>query len=126
MRAVSGRSAWLRWGAVNLGILAAVMVGGLVLLIPAALIGWGDPDTREITYLWLWLYLPFTGPLYLVVLAFVARRVRRPRVWAIGLSPLLFAVFPIAAIGVTLPGIAATWIAYLVFGAIVRLPPAGS
>lgn len=120
MRGVAG---WLRWGAINLGILAAVMVAGLVLLIPAAAAGWGDADSRHITYLWLWIYLPLTGPLYLVTLANVARRVQNRRVWAIVLSPLLFLAFPIAWLAITLPGVAATQIAYLVYGAVVRLPP---
>lgn len=109
----------------NLGILAGVMIAGLLLLLPALAVGWGDSDTREITYLWLWLYLPLTGPLYLLVLAWVARRARRPRVWAVVLTPLLFGLFPIAVIAITLPGVAATWVAYLAFGALVRLPPPG-
>lgn len=113
---------WLRWAAINLAILAAVMVAGLVLLIPAALAGWGNADTREYTYLLLWLYLPFTGPLYLLALGYAAPRVKQPRVWAIALTPLLFVVLPVIAIGVTLPGVAATWIAYLAYGAVVRLP----
>ncbi|HEX8103293.1 MAG TPA: hypothetical protein VF533_11820 [Solirubrobacteraceae bacterium] len=116
--------AWLRWGAVNLGVLAAVMAAGLVLLIPPALAGWGDADTGVITYLYLWLYLPLTGPLYLLVLRRVAPRVRRPRGWAIALAPLLFGLFPVAVIAITLPGVAATWIAYFAYGAVVRLPPA--
>ena len=116
------RSDWLRWGAVNLALLAGVMVAGLLLLIPAALAGWGDRDQRELTYLYLWLYLPFTGPLYLAALAFAARRSRRPRLWAIVLTPLLFGLFPLAVIAATLPGVAATWVAYFVYGAVVRLP----
>lgn len=120
MRPVSG---WVRWGAVNLGILAGVMVAGLVLLGPAALAGWGDTDTGVITYLYLWLYLPITGPLYLLVLHRVALRVRRPRRWAVGLAPLLFGLFPVALLAVTLPGVAATWVAYFAYGAVVRLPP---
>lgn len=98
------------------------MVGCLALLIPAALVGWGDAESRETTYLFLWLYLPFTGMLYLVLLAFLARRSRRPRVWAVVLTPVLWAVLPFLAIGVNEPGIAVTWVAYLVYGAVVRLP----
>lgn len=113
----------LAWGAINLAILAAVMVAGLLLLVPAALVGWGDADQRHITYLYLWIYLPITGPLYLVVLWLVARRVRHPRRWAIGLTPLLFGVFPLAVFGIGIPGVAATWVAYLTYGAVVRLPP---
>jgi len=108
---------------VNLGLLALVMVAGLLLLVPAALAGWGDADSREYTYLLLWLYLPLTGPAYLLVLALVAPRVRRPRLWALGLTPLLWAVVPVLALGVSAPGIAATWAAYLAYGTFVRLPP---
>jgi len=119
----SGRTAWLGWAAGSLALLALVMVVGLALLVPARLAGWGDRETRQITYFYLWLYLPLTGPLYLLVLSFAARRVRHPRRWAVGLSPLLFAFVPVVAIGVTLPGVAATWVAYLAYGALVRLPP---
>ena len=113
---------WLRWGALNLAILGAVMVGCLLLLVPAALVGWGSPDSREYTYLFLWIYLPFTGPAYLVLLALLGRRSLRPRVWAIALTPVFWIVLPFFAIGVNVPGIAATWVAYLVYGALVRLP----
>ena len=114
---------WVRWGELNLGLLGLVMAGGLLLLIPAALVGWGTPDTRHYTYLFLWIYLPFTGATYLVLLALVGRRARRPRIWALALTPVLWGFVPIFAIGVTVPGIAATWAAYLVYGAVVRLPP---
>ncbi len=114
---------WLRWGALNLGLLGLVMAGGLLLLIPAALVGWGTPDTRQYTYLFLWIYLPFTGPTYLVLLALVGSRARRPRIWALALTPVFWGFVPIFAIGVTAPGIAATWAAYLAYGAVVRLPP---
>ncbi len=99
------------------------MAGGLLLLIPAALVGWGDADLREYTYLFLWIYLPFTGPVYLVALALVGRRARRPRIWAFALTPVFWGFVPILAIGVVAPGIAATWVAYLVYAAVVALPP---
>lgn len=114
---------WVRWGGLNLGLLFVVMVGGLVLLVPAALAGWGDAGSREYTYLSLLLYLPFSGIVYLAALALVARRARRPRLWAVALTPLLWCVLPVFAIGVNAPGIAATWVAYIVYGAVVRLPP---
>lgn len=114
---------WLRWGALNLGLLGLVMVGGLLLLVPAALVGWGTADSREHTYLFLWIYLPFTGAAYLALLALVGRRARRPRLWAFALTPVFWGFVPIFAIGVVAPGIAATWVAYLVYGAVVRLPP---
>ena len=117
---------WLRWGARNLGILILVMVGGLALLIPAALVGWGTPDSREHTYLFPWLYLPFTGPAYLVLLAIVGPRVRRRRIWALALTPIFWGFVPILALGVAAPGIAAAWIAYLTYGVVVRLPPRGA
>lgn len=114
---------WLRWGALNLGLLAVVMVGGLLLLVPAALVGWGDAESRQYAYLFLWLYLPFTGVVYLTALALVGRRARRPRLWAVALTPLLWCVVPIFATGVNVPAIAATWVAYLTYAAVVRLPP---
>jgi len=114
---------WLRWAAINLAILAGVMVAGLVLLVPAALAGWGDADSRHITYLYLWVLLPLTAPLYLLALALIAPRVANPRVWAVALTVLLWAAFPVAAGGLEAPAIVATWIAYLTFGALVRLPP---
>lgn len=114
---------WLRWGALNLGRLALVMAAGLLLLVPAALVGWGDVETRQYLYLFLWIYLPFTGVAYLVVLALVGRRARRPRIWALALTPIFWAFVPIFALGVVAPGITATWIAYLVYGGVVRLPP---
>ena len=112
----------MRWGLFNLALLVAVMIAGLVLLIPARLAGWGDDDTGVITYLWLWIYLPITGQLYLLALRYAARRSARPRMWAVVLSPVLFGLFPVALIAITLPGVAATWIAYLAYGAVVRLP----
>ena len=48
---------------------------------------------------------------------------RHPRRWAIALAPLLFALFPYAVVTFVAPGIAASWIAYFIYGAIVRLPP---
>jgi len=114
---------WLRWGALNLGRLALVMAGGLMLLVPAALVGWGDAESRHYLYLFLWIYLPFTGAAYLVLLALAGRSARRPRVWALALTPVLWAFVPIFALGVAVPGIAATWVAYLIYGAVVRLPP---
>lgn len=114
---------WLRWGALNLRLLFVIMIGGLALLIPAALVGWGETDSRAHTYLFLWLYLPFSGAVYLTALALVGRRARRPRVWAFALTPLLWCVLPVFAIGINAPGIAATWVAYLTYGALVHLPP---
>lgn len=114
---------WLRWGALNLGLLAVVMVAGLALLVPAALAGWGDAESRHLAYLFLWLYLPFTGSVYLAALAMAGRRARRPRVWAFALTPLLWGFVPIFAIAVNVPAIAATWVAYLAYAALVRLPP---
>jgi len=115
---------WLRWGALNLGLLFLVMVGGLGFLIPAALVGWGDGESQLGAYLFLWIYLPFTAPVYLLLLATIGRRVHRPRAWALGLTPIFWAFVPIFAVAVNVPGVLATWISYLVYGAVVRLPPA--
>ncbi|MDQ3630300.1 MAG: hypothetical protein M3417_03285 [Actinomycetota bacterium] len=82
--------AWLRWGALNLGLLGIVMVGGLLLLVPAAIVGWGTTESRQDAYLYLWIYLPFTGVAYLVLLALMGRRARRPRIWALVLTPVFW------------------------------------
>ena len=114
---------WLWWAAVNLLILGGAVVGGLLLLIPAAVVGWGDGETRHVAYILMAIYVPFTGPLYLCVLAFIAPRVRRPRLWAVVLTLLMWTPVPILAAAVWVPGILAIWIAYLAFGLMVRLPP---
>lgn len=114
---------WLWWAAVNLLILGGAMVGGALLLVPAAVAGWGDADARHITYILMAIYVPFTGPVYLCALAFVAPRVKRPRLWAVALTLLMWVPVPILAAAVWIPGILAIWIAYLTFGLMVRLPP---
>lgn len=114
--------AWVRWGAVNLGILLALLLAGSLLLVPAGLIGWGEGEELYGPYVLLGIYLPFSGLLYLGALALVAPRVRRPRVWAVGLTPLFWAFVPIFALGVANPGVAALWVVILTFGALARLP----
>lgn len=115
--------AWLRWGTVNLGLLLVVMVCGLCLLVPAAAVGWSDAEGQLGVYVFLWIYLPFTGVVYLTALALIGRWSRRPRRWAFALTPILWLAVPIFALFVVVPGIAATWIAYVVYARMVRLPP---
>jgi len=118
---------WVRWGAVNYAMLLGLLVAGPVLLIPAALVGWdlGEPPSELMgSYVLGGLLFPFTGMLYLAVLALVTRRSRRPRLWAVLLTPLFWAAVPILALGVVVPGIAALWVVIVVFGFILRLPPA--
>jgi len=115
---------WVRWGAVNLGILVALLLAGSLLLVPAGAMGWAEGEDLYGPYVLLGLYLPFSGALYLLVLALIASRVRRPRAWAIGLAPLLWAFVPIFAIAVNVPGVAALWVVVLCFAACVRLPAA--
>jgi len=117
--------AWVRWGAVNLGILLALLLAGSLLLVPAGLVGWAEGEDLYGPYALLGIYLPFSGAAYLAALAFVAPRVRRPRAWAFALVPLFWAFVPFFAIAVNVPGIAALWIVILVFAALVRLPPPG-
>lgn len=114
---------WLRWGAFNLGRLALVMAAGLLLLVPATLVGWGDAGERSLPLPISLDLPPFTGVAYLVVLALVARRTGRPRIWALALTPVFWAFVPIFALGVVAPAIVATWIAYLGYAAVVELPP---
>ena len=113
---------WLRWGARNVGILLALLVAGSALLGLAAAVGWGTDDERVGPYVLLGIYAPFASVLYLAVLAWVATRVARPRAWAVGLTPRFWVFVPIFAIGVNNPGIAALWLVFLTFGAVVRLP----
>lgn len=115
--------AWLWWAAVNLLILGGAMVGGLLLLIPAKVVGWGDGESRHVVYFILSIYAPFTGVVYLCALAAIAPRVKRPRAWAVALTLLMWAVVPIASTAIWAPGILALWTAYLTFGLMVRLPP---
>lgn len=121
------RRRWPRWLAVNLAILAGSVVAAyLLVLVPAALAGWdADADAGEGSlgsYSYALIFLPFTWPLYMLALVWVAGRVRRPRGWAVALCPLLGAPLNAALLLVTLPGIAAAWVTYLLYGALVRLP----
>lgn len=114
--------AWMRWGAMNFGILVTLLLAGSLLLVPAGLVGWAEGEDLYGPYVLLGLYIPFSGALYLAALGFVAPRVRRPRAWAVVLTPLFWAFVPFFAIAVNVPGIAALWIVVLVFAALVRLP----
>ena len=119
------RQTWPRWLGFNLWLFACVIVAvGLALWLVSELAGANDGDDPPLAgYAWMCLYLPFTWPVYMGALAFAGRRVRHPRRWAIGLAPLLFLLFPYAVVTFVAPGIAAAWIAYFAYGAIVRLPP---
>ena len=118
------RQGRLPWLGMNLWLLACVIVGvGLALALAGALLGQDEDDPWVAGYAWMCLFLPLTWPLYMAALAFAARRVRHPRRWAVGLVPLLFALFPYAVITFTAPGVAAAWVAFIAYGAIVRLPP---
>lgn len=115
---------WLRWLGFNLGLFACVIAAVALALLVLSELGLGDADDPPIAgYAWMCLYLPFTWPLYMGALAFVARRSPHPRRWAVALTPLLFALFPYAVFTFVAPGIAASWIAYFIYGATVRLPP---
>ena len=114
---------WLRWLGFNAWLLACVLVAvGLPLALAGALLGQDEDDPWWTAYAWMCLFLPFTWPLYMAALAVVARRVAHPRRWAVCLAPLLFALFPYAVVTFTVPGIAAAWIAFFAYGAVVRLP----
>ena len=123
--APAARPSWLRWLGLNLWLFACVLVAvALALVTISELAGANDGDDPPWTgYAWMCLYLPFTWPLYMGALAYFARSARHPRRSAVALSPLLFALFPYAVVTFVAPGIAASWIAYFSYGAIVRLPP---
>jgi hypothetical protein len=116
----------VRWIGRSLGLLVALAIAAaVVVLVPAKLIGWssGD-DPLGSTYGYTLIALPLSWPLYMTVLTLVAPRVRRPRRWAIALSPLLglwFAVLSIFAVG--FPDFYAAWLLWLSYGALVPLPP---
>jgi hypothetical protein len=124
-RAPPSRDTWPRWLGFNLWRFACVLIAVAVALVAiSALFGANDGDDPPwAAYAWMCLYLPFTWPLYMAALAIVAPRVRHPRGWAIALTPLLFALFPYAVVTFVVPGVAAAWVAYVVYGATLRLPP---
>jgi hypothetical protein len=118
------RPGWLRWLGFNLWLLACVLIAvGLALALLGALLGQDEDDPWWNGYVWMCLFLPVTWPLYMAALAFATRRGRHPRRWAVGLVPLLFALFPYAVFTFTAPGVGAAWVAFFTYGAIVRLPP---
>jgi hypothetical protein len=125
LREARVRQGWLRRLGFNLWLFVCVLVAVAVALVAvSALAGANDGDDPPwAAFAWMCLYLPFTWPLYIGALAYVAPRVAHPRRWAIALTPLLFALFPYAVVTFVVPGIAASWIAYFIYGAIVRLPP---
>ena len=115
--------AWVRWGAVNVGLLLVLLLCGSLLLVPAGLVGWAEGEDLYGPYVLLGIYLPFSAVLYLLLLALVAPRVRRPRIWAVALTPLLWVFVPVFAIAVNVPGIAVLWLVVLAFAMLLRLPP---
>lgn len=111
---------WLRWYGASLLLLAQALAGGLVLLlIPIQL---GVDGENAGLYVFLSLYLPFSGTAYLALLAVFARGLPGGRVWAFVLVPLFWGFVPIFAIGVLAPGISAIWVALLTFAFLVEVP----
>lgn len=105
------------------GLMLAVAV---VVLLPAKLAGWSAPEPDRIgdSYLYSLTALPLSWPLYTAALVVLVRRVRRPRRWAIALSPLLGAWYAFLLIFVAdQPGFYAAWLLWLSYGALVPLPP---
>ena len=66
-------------------------------------------------------FLPTVQALVQCFQAFEAYSAAHIRVLA--LTPLLFALFPYAVVTFVAPGIGASWLAYFIYGASVRLPP---
>jgi len=112
---------WSRWWLENLCILGAVMVAGLPLFIPIGLVGWGTGED-PLAYVFLWIYLPFSATAYLALLGAIGSRARRPRVWAFALTPIFWGFVPIFAIAIDIPAVAVSWVAYLTYAGVVRLP----
>jgi hypothetical protein len=108
-------------------LLALMVAVAIVVLLPADLAGWTvpEPDRAGDGYLYALTALPLSWPIYLAALAIVARRVRRPRLWAIALSPLLGAWFVFLLLFIVdQPSFLAAWLLWLSYGALVPLPPA--
>ena len=96
-----------RWLGTNLWIfLTIVVLVGIALALLGSALGQDEDDPWIGGYAWMCLYLPVTWPLYMGALAFAAKRVRHPRRWAVGLVPLLFALFPYAVFAFAAPGVA--------------------
>lgn len=117
----------LQWIGRCLVLLVGLIIGvAVVVLLPAKLVGWSVPEPDRIgdAYLYSLTALPLSWPLYMTALAAIARRVRRPRRWAIALSPLLGAWFAFLLIFVAdTPDFYAAWLLWLSYGALVPLPP---
>jgi hypothetical protein len=115
---------WWRWLGMNLWRFATIVVAvGVLVALLGPVFGQDEDDPWYAGYVWMCLFLPVTWPLYMAAFATAARRSRHPRRWAVGLVPLLFALFPYALVTFTAPGVAAAWIAFFAYGAIVT-PPA--
>ena len=98
----------MRWLGFNLWLFACVSSPSSGSCWPSLgpLLGEDEDDPSIAGYAWMCLYLPVTWPLYMAALAFAAPRSGHPRRWAIGLVPLLFALFPYAVVTFTAPGVA--------------------
>jgi hypothetical protein len=120
---------WVRWIGRSLVLLVALMiVAGVAVLVPAELAGWtvSGPDRIGDAYLLTFVALPLSWPLYMAALAFATRRVRRPRRWAIALSPLLGGWFALLLFFILdEPSFYAAWLLWLSYGVLVPLPPTG-
>lgn len=127
VRPSGARGGWLRWAARGLGLLVMlVAAAGVIVIMPARLAGWTESGGEAIGtgYLYSLVALPISWPLYMTVLALVARRARHPRRWAIALSPLLGAWFALLIfVVIDLPDFYAAWLLWLSYGALVPLPP---
>jgi Na+-driven multidrug efflux pump len=126
---VHRRVEWLRWLAASLGLLLGLF-GAVLLVVLAvdALTGWSGGEAGEVAagYLYLLLYLPFTWPLHLAVVALAARRAHHPRRWALASSPLLGLPLALVLPAVTSPPVAGWWLLFVAYGVLVRLPTSTS
>lgn len=100
------------------------MVLGFAVLIPARVVGWGDSDEGLFYIFVAGFCLPLTGTAYLLLFALIARRSRRPRLWAYLLLPVFWGFVPIFALIVSSPTIVALWVALLLFARRVEIPGA--
>lgn len=103
-----------------------MVAAGVLVLLPVRLAGWTQSGGEAIGtgYLFSFTALPISWPLYMAALALVARRARRPRRWAIALSPLLGGWFALLIFfAIDRPDFYAAWLLWLSYGALVALPP---
>lgn len=119
-------SAWLQWCGRSAGVLAACVLGGLMLMLGVALLELQPDDADRATYGFFALenlLLPLSVAAFSALFALFGHWGRRPRVWAFVLLPIFGSYVPFLALFPLFPPTGAMWLALLVFASFVELPP---